>query len=119
MTCPHCHAEIPSNKLVCDCFQVQGDNELQDRTLKLFVADRGYLFVTRAATSGHHLLPTARNCLALCHKKRFQRADVSVIDIRQFRDSQIAVKQTPGSPPDRFCKACAEVVNAAIARGAV
>jgi len=109
MTCPSCHAEVPPGQLVCDCFKVNADKEVQERALAAFIADRSYLFRTSALTSGHHLLPTGRNALSLCGKKRFQRAEVSSIAKYAFLHAK----------PDEFCKACAEVVNAAIARGVV
>jgi hypothetical protein len=114
MTCPSCHAEVPPGQLVCNCFQVNADNEVQERALAGFLND-SVLWVTRAATSGRHILPASKTALSLCHKKRFQRADTSPIDKHRF--SPEAQRQPEFA--QAFCKACAEVVNTAIARGVV
>jgi len=104
MTCPSCHAEVPPGQLVCDCFQVNADKEVQERALAAFIQRGQLLYRTSALTSGHHLLPARKNCLSLCHKKRFHFAKTSPIVKDQFLHAK----------PDEFCKACAEVVNAAI-----
>jgi hypothetical protein len=53
MTCTKCAAEVPDNKLVCDCFQVEADNEAKRIGVARFMADQGSLFLT---SSGDHLL---------------------------------------------------------------
>jgi len=106
MACTKCGAEVQDNKLVCDCFQVEADNEAKRIGVARFMADQGSLFLT---SSGDHLLPASRNSLTLCgltkpssgEFRRFKNPKVS-----EIRRAQL---QKPWS--DRVCKKCMEIVT--------
>ena len=102
MTCTKCGAEVPDNQLACSCFMVAADNEIESRALKAFASGSG-IYLTTAPTSGYHLMPNARGCLTLCHKKRCGRPENKLVfaeDIRK-KDAEL----TAGKKPD-WCVEC-------------
>jgi hypothetical protein len=102
MICTECGAEVPDNMIVCDCFRVAADTEIETRYLDLFVSG-GPLFLQCAPTSDHHILPIDGNCLTLCHKKRFRRAET-----RKLYAGEVRTKyedMTSGKKPD-WCVDC-------------
>ena len=105
MTCKKCGAEVPDNKLVCDCFQVEADNEAKRIGIARFMADQGSLFLT---SSGDHLLPASRNSLTLCGLTK------PAGEFRRFNNpevSEIRRAQLPKAVSDRICKKCMEIVT--------
>lgn len=106
MICIKCGAEVPDDRLVCDCFQVEADTEAQRISISRFMSDDGSLFLTH---SGDHLLPASKNSLTLCRLKvrssgtfkRFKNPEVDSI-----RRAQL---QKPWS--DRVCKECMAVLT--------
>ena len=106
MICTKCGAEVPNNKLVCDCFQVEADEEAKRIAIARFMADQDSLFL---ASSGDHLLLASHNSLTICGLRnsktgayrRFKHPDVS-----EIRRAQL---QKPWS--DRVCEACMSIVT--------
>lgn len=109
MICTKCGAEVPAgqgykkdNQLVCTCFLVHADNEIETRALKLF-SDGRPLWLTNAPSSGHHIMPNPANCLTLCHKKRLGHPEtrgISGLDV-----ANKAAEMKAGKKPD-WCVEC-------------
>ena len=68
LICKKCGAEIPLNKLACDCFLVNADLEIRQRALDGFKSTRAALYL--CAGNGRHILPVSRHSLSLCGKYR-------------------------------------------------
>lgn len=112
MICSKCGAEVPDDKLVCDCFAVQSDNEAQRIALARFMSDGGWLFLTH---SGDHLLPASHDSLTLCRLLKVT-GDETKAGFRRFKNPEVdkihrAQLQKPWS--DRVCQKCMAVVYAA------
>jgi hypothetical protein len=112
MICSKCGAVVPDDKLVCDCFAVEADNEAQRIGLARFLADEGWLYLTH---SGDHLLPSSRDSLTLCRLIKVN-GDMSKSGFRRFKNPEVdrihrAQLQKPWS--DRVCQKCMAVVYAA------
>src|SRR5271154_4709213 len=112
MVCSKCGAEVPDNKLVCDCFAVEADGEAARIALARFMADEGWLFLTH---SGDHLLPSSRDSLTLCRLVKVT-GDETKAGFRRFKHAKVddirrAQLQKPWS--DRVCQKCMAVVYAA------
>lgn len=114
MMCSKCGAEVPENKLVCNCFQVTADQEMLRIAIARFMDDEGWLWLTHL---GDHLLPASRNSFTLCRLMRKPNKE-GVVLLRRFKNPQVdpihrAQLQKPWS--DRVCEKCMEVVTAAAA----
>jgi hypothetical protein len=112
MVCSKCGAEVPDDKLVCDCFAVEADNEAARIGLARFLADEGWLFLTH---SGDHLLPASKDSLTLCRLIK-TTGDETKAGFRRFKNPGVdkiyrAQLQKPWS--DRVCQKCMAVVYAA------
>lgn len=110
MICPKCGAEVPAelgwkgdNQLVCDCFRIELDTELERKNLEAFAQRGGPLYLTSALSSHYHLLPTERRAITLCRKKRYMRPETRTIFAAEIRKKgeQLAA----GAKPD-WCMEC-------------
>jgi hypothetical protein len=103
MVCPKCGAKIPEGKIACDCFRAAFDNEVEAKALGRFASHDVPLYLMRAATGGHHILPIDGNCLSLCRKKRHQHPETRKLYSEEARKKGLAV--TNGAKPD-WCWDC-------------
>lgn len=105
MFCEKCGSEVPPNKLICDCFQVSMDQEIESRGLHLFVQG-GPLYLTETQTD-RHLLPRrlSKGILTLCHKKRYKTHTDNLHPITRLDFEKLQQKDV-----ELMCPACIDVV---------
>ena len=108
--CQKCGAEVPPNQLVCTCFQVPLDQEIEKRGLESFANPKGngasgYLYRTETG----HLSP-ARNTqgvLMLCGKQRYKtNVETSVLDRERFEKIMAGPEWK-----EELCIGCAQKVT--------
>jgi hypothetical protein len=97
MICKQCGAEVPEGQLVCDCFKVEMDNELEQKGIEGFQNNRP-LLLTKGF--GHLLAPRA--FMTLCHEKRYKAQP-------QGQDVYQATLQTVRS---KICPKCLKALEA-------
>lgn len=101
MICSKCGAEVPDNKLVCKCFLVACDNEIESRALAEF-NDSHPIFMTSAPSSGYHLLPIDGKCITLCRKKRVGHPETR----RIYPNSLIKAREDLIKAREDWCRPC-------------
>lgn len=94
LMCPKCGQEIQPNKLVCDCFQVEFDQERERLALeRMRSMPHGFIFLT----ASRHLIPDRQGrALTLCRKRRFINPSIERIyrqQISERTNSQSAICQ--------------------------
>lgn len=103
LICSKCGQEVPSKQLVCDCFQVEYDNERQKLGLaRLKERPHGFIFLTVM----NHLVPDSQGkVLTLCRKRRYSKPSMERIYKRQIID------QARSKSKGRMCKKCFEIAG--------
>jgi hypothetical protein len=92
LICKKCGAEIPDNKIACDCFRVEADRETRTRALEAFKSGHGCLYLVSASTqpARRHLLPRKGQCVSLCGKQFYKaNPETQVIWKTQFPDLRL------------------------------
>ena len=98
MICPKCNQLIREDKLVCECFTRQADQEQEELSVRRFLNRDGFLFLT----DSRHLLPTRGNAVTLCGAKRLKAPKVTTIWLTQFPSLESG---------QGFCQGCIKKVR--------
>lgn len=102
LVCSKCGQEVPSKQLVCDCFQVEYDNERQKLGLARLVERlHGFIFLTGM----NHLVPDSHGkVLTLCRIRRYSRPSLERIYKQQI------IEQARSNSKGR-CKKCFQIAG--------
>jgi hypothetical protein len=103
MICSRCGNSVPEGQLVCGCFAARADLELRERSLERWAAGQQPIYLTGA----NHLLPTSKQGLTLCGKKRYKAATT-----QPFWPHQIQAIRSPHG----FCQECVTMASAVLTK---
>ena len=111
MVCQKCGAEVPEGQIICTCFQVPLDQEIEKRGLESFANPKGNgasgcLYRTQTG----HLSPTRKTqgVLMLCGKQRYKsNVDTSPWDRVHFEKCMASATWK-----EELCIGCAQKVTA-------